>query len=272
MTSIGNSAFAETSFTSVEIPSHITELGEDAFRRCIDLEDAKISSEVKILPRSFFQDCINLRKVELPASTTSIYGEAFMDCETLEEVNLDNIVYIGDGAFNNCKKLKSVYLPSIEIILKEAFLGCTGLTTVTLGCNISEFMPIGKYDRYSSVFENCENLTDFYCHAEKVPNTGWGDFRGAYIEYATLHVPASAIEAYRSTSPWSDFGSIVPIETGINEALSQDKVQSSSQSEAAEPSAKFKVQSESWYTLNGICVTQPRDGIYIRNGRKVVIK
>ena len=48
-----------------------------------------------------------------------------------------------------------------------------------------------------------------YCYAEKVPSTENNAFDGSYPEYATLHVPASAQDAYKTTSPWSNFGTIV---------------------------------------------------------------
>ena len=63
----------------------------------------------------------------------------------------------------------------------------------------------------SKVFSNCENLIDVYCNAEKVPRTSSYAFIGSYPEYATLHVPASAIESYKTTAPWSSFGTIVSI-------------------------------------------------------------
>ena len=34
-------------------------------------------------------------------------------------------------------------------------------------------------------------------------------FQDSYIEYATLHVPEVAYESYRTTDPWSQFGTIV---------------------------------------------------------------
>ena len=37
-------------------------------------------------------------------------------------------------------------------------------------------------------------------------------FKDAYVEYATLHVPAASLEAYKSTAPWSSFGNIVALE------------------------------------------------------------
>ena len=54
-------------------------------------------------------------------------------------------------------------------------------------------------------FANCQELTDVYCYAENVPSTNIDAFDGSLIEYATLHVPASALNAYSNTEPWSNF-------------------------------------------------------------------
>lgn len=37
-------------------------------------------------------------------------------------------------------------------------------------------------------------------------------FKDAYVEYATLHVPAASIESYKSKAPWSTFGTLVALE------------------------------------------------------------
>ena len=63
-----------------------------------------------------------------------------------------------------------------------------------------------------SAFSNCALLTDVYCLAENVPSTDATAFDGSYTEYATLHVAASAINAYKMTAPWSNFQEIVPTE------------------------------------------------------------
>ena len=42
-----------------------------------------------------------------------------------------------------------------------------------------------------------------------MPNTQTDAFNGSYIDFATLHVPASAIESYKATAPWSSFKNIV---------------------------------------------------------------
>ena len=61
-------------------------------------------------------------------------------------------------------------------------------------------------------FAYCENIENVYCYAEEVPSTISDAFYNSNIENATLYVPASAIEAYKTTEPWSVFGTIKAIE------------------------------------------------------------
>ena len=61
-------------------------------------------------------------------------------------------------------------------------------------------------------FQNCSNLTDVYCYAEKVPNTNSDAFYNSPVASATLHVPEGSLEAYKATSPWSEFGTIVSLD------------------------------------------------------------
>ena len=58
----------------------------------------------------------------------------------------------------------------------------------------------------------CRNIENVYCYAEEVPSTISDAFYDSNIENATLYVPASAIEAYKSTNPWGAFGTIKAIE------------------------------------------------------------
>jgi len=84
-----------------------------------------------------------------------------------------------------------------------AFAFNTSLTSVIIPKNVTN---IGN-----AVFYRCSNLTDVYCYAENVPETGINVFIDTPIESATLHVPAASIEKYKATSPWNGFGNIVPI-------------------------------------------------------------
>jgi hypothetical protein len=65
----------------------------------------------------------------------------------------------------------------------------------------------------SFAFSWCESLTDVYCYASTVPGTYSGVFSNSNLKNATLHVPASSINDYKSRKPWKDFKNIVPLET-----------------------------------------------------------
>lgn len=91
---------------------------------------------------------------------------------------------------------------SVTIIRASAFYGCSSLKTLTIGNGIKNI--------YTQAFANCENLTDVYCHAEKVPSTETDAFYGSYIEYATLHIPEGSVDLYKATDPWSRFGTLKP--------------------------------------------------------------
>lgn len=85
----------------------------------------------------------------------------------------------------------------------SAFYGCTSLSSITVGDKVSII--------YDHAFANCQNLSDIYCLAENVPSTDASVFDGSYVENATLHVPTSVLNAYKTATPWSGFGEFVSI-------------------------------------------------------------
>ena len=112
---------------------------------------------------------------------------------------------IGNYAFEECTGLTSVTIPnSVTSIGDLAFSECSGLTFVTIPNSVTS---IG-----GCAFAYCENIENVYCYAEEVPSTDFDAFDDSNIENATLHVPASAIEAYKTTEPWKYFGTIKAIE------------------------------------------------------------
>ena len=100
----------------------------------------------------------------------------------------------------NAEVLASL-LPSFPV---DRVFGCSSLTSVTIPNSVTS---IGN-----EAFAYCENIENVYCYAEEVPSTDSYVFYNSNIENATLYVPASAIEAYKTTEPWSDFGTIKAIE------------------------------------------------------------
>ena len=216
VTDIGKYAFQGCNgIISIVLPNSVTSIGEGAFVACNGLTSVILSNNLKSIGEWAFNDCTSLSSVSIPNSVTSIGDYSFKGCSGLNSVNLsENLTSIGQSAFYGCSNLTSVTIPnSVTFIGTGAFNSCTKLTTLEIGSGIQQL----EYHRTNSytlgVFTGCPELKDVYCYAFNIPNTGEGNhFDGSYIEYATLHVPASAINAYNNTEPWSSFKEIVALD------------------------------------------------------------
>ena len=208
VTSIGNYAFSGCyRLTRVVIPNSVTSIGNSAFSGCDGLTRVEIPNSVTSIGAFAFSGCYGLTSVVIPNSVTSIGNDAFNGCSGLTSIEIPNsVTSIGYEAFYNCSKLTSVEIPnSVTSIGNYAFYNCSGLTSVTIGRGIESIS--------SNAFAKCSDLTDVYCLATTVPRTSTEAFNESYPEYMTLHVPAEAINYYKTTEPWSSFGTIVTLDS-----------------------------------------------------------
>ena len=186
MEKIGYYAFYNCSkLTSITIPSSVTSIGDHAFTGCSSLTSVTIHNSVKSIENYVFAGCSKLTSITIPNS----------------------VERIGEGAFYNCTNITSVTIGNnVTSIGFNAFENCINMTTVTIGKKTSK---IGN-----RAFSNCSKLEEVYCYAEKVPSTYTNAFENSYPQYATLYVPTSAINDYKTTAPWSEFGTIKAIDGG----------------------------------------------------------
>ena len=88
-------------------------------------------------------------------------------------------------------------------IAERAFRGCSDLYSLTIPASVQEIGTLA--------FSDCPRLNDVTCLGTSVPTTARAAFDGTPTEVSTLHVPASAVDAYSNSWPWSDFKWKLPI-------------------------------------------------------------
>ena len=183
-------------FTSLTLPSSITEIGEGAF-----------------------EGCSGLTSLNLLASISEIGDFAFSDCSGLTSLNLpDGISEIGDFAFSDCSGLTSLTLPAgITEIGERAFQGCSGLTSLNL--------PVGITSIGERAFWYCSGLASVYVYAEKVPKIGEDVFKYCDAKKCILYVPKGTYDDYWLSDFGNYFENIVEFEaTGIDKTTTSTDV------------------------------------------------
>ena len=161
----------------------------------------------------------------------------------------DDVKEIKDYAFEHCRALTSVELPvSLRSIGENAFDGCTSLVSVLICENVEN---IG-----ADAFNSCNRLKSItsLIPAEKlfaIPEL----VRTSIYRTCTLYVHIGAGETYAATEGWSLFVNIVEQDlSDIEDVLGEE------------------LDNAVFYDLNGRVVEYPTNGIYIVNGKKVLVK
>ncbi len=187
VTSIRELAFKDrVGLTSVQIPSSVKYIGDEAFCGCSGLTEVIIPEGVELIEWHAFSGCLNLSRVTIPATVNEIGECAFCGCKKMMDfyVAADNpkyksesglllskdgkvllsvpggrtnviipasVVKIGVGAFALCSGLKDVTIPvGVTYIGDIAFYDCSGLTNITI--------PLGVTHIGVSAFAGCSDL------------------------------------------------------------------------------------------------------------------
>ena len=100
-----NGSFSKCrALTSIEIPSQVEIIGEEAFQDCTSLEIVTFEkgSILKTIDKSAFSNCTALSSIQIPATIESIEYRGFSGCSSLTAVSFGqntNLSTIGEFAF-----------------------------------------------------------------------------------------------------------------------------------------------------------------------------
>lgn len=151
----------------VSIPSNIAvggaeykvvAIADDVFMDQGDILSVIIPASMIEVGNGAFRDCLNLKSVTFAPNSAlkGIGKDAFNNCKNLENINLPSCVqYLGDRAFENCEGLKAIQIPtSLKRIEARTFTGCTSLTSMEIPRNIEAIEPFA--------FSQCKKLASVH--------------------------------------------------------------------------------------------------------------
>lgn len=176
----------------------LTEIGNDAFAWCNELEEVNIPEGITRIGNNAFWWDLELRKVDLPSTLTRIESFAF-DSDPLDSIDIPaGVTWIGHNAFWNNRNLKKVYsrpvIPpsthdSIQPPYYLPFHSCSTETAVL-------YVPKGSAEAYRaskvfSEFQNIVELEDWQWPTTSIssPSTSTASFR-VYGEDGALCIVA----------------------------------------------------------------------------------
>ena len=164
----------------------------------------------------------------------------------------DVIPEIHKYAFINCSVLTNVVVSDgVDVIGESAFSGCGNIETVYISNSI--------YSIGDNAFAGCNKIYDIKVGAKKPIGGNLNIFANAVYDRATLYIPNGTKSLYEKREPWNRFFYVKEMDfTGIEDVYDEVKGESGNV--------------KAIYDMQGRVVENPASGIYIIDGKKVLVK
>lgn len=205
--SIGAYAFEHTYLTSVELPPQLTEISEGCFSYCRKLTSVKISESVKTIGCEAFHCCSSLRSVNIPDGITLIDDYAFNETGLTSVSFGKNLVTIGYASFA-LANLTTVEIPNSVIYISDFSFSDNPIESVIIGSSVA---GVGGY-----AFYECDKLSSVTVLAENPPLIHRNTFPDMTYLTGTLTVLEESEAAYKADDIWKLFTN-VDVTTGIED-------------------------------------------------------
>lgn len=249
VTSIGSSAFADSTVENIKIPEGVVSIGESAFSNCYYLDNMEFPASLESIGDQAFQGCGRLKRVVIPKGVNHVGRGAFSSCRTIV-VDSENPVYdsrnncnaiietasgklvqgcagtvipdgvtsIGNGAFYE-SSLKNIKIPEgVEVIEDQAFQSCYGLEIAFIPESVRH---IGEnvFDHLSAIYGIKGSYAQEYALEHNIPfyeELTWSGGTWSLSDDGTLTISGKGVISLKRLEPWLylKFNTLV-IEKGI---------------------------------------------------------
>ena len=192
------------------IPNGVTEIGTQAFLKCINLREIIIPNGVTKIADVTFLDCPALTSISIPSSVTNIPGPPCHICPSLATIVVEQGSPVYDSR-DNCNAIietktnkliqgsNTTIIPnSITEIGRYSFMG-RAMSEITIPSSVT---TIGE-----SAFISCGQLTKVNVLAT-TPPTIYSDTFSNCGSDMKVYVPAGSLEAYKAAEYWKDLNII----------------------------------------------------------------
>lgn len=237
-----------TSFDELQYFTSLTTINAYDFQQCYALQSVMIPSNITILKLGAFAACTALRYVKGSfANLKSIEAGVFRNNSLMISVPsvADELLTIGNNAFDGCTALASglnsmhkitsvggyafrntpnlrieLDCPVLQVIygngfektgVTKAHFGYDGMSLNTRGFANSKSLQEVILPEVTSIadffFDGCTALKILTLTGSVVPTAGTYTFRSVVFDH--IHVPASLVETYKATAPWSNYASVI---------------------------------------------------------------
>lgn len=252
--------------SSLTIPNSVTYCGSIC-DNCTNLKTVSLPENLTYISAYSFDNCKSLKSIEIPDGVTYMGESVFRYCSSLESIVLpDHVSFVGGLAFFECTSLETIKLSSsLSAIDNSMFNGCSNLKTVAIPDGIT---VIGQY-----AFKKCTSLKEMDLPAS-VTNIGWGAFQRCKFDHLIIRGRLRYFDKYifdgldTSTTIYTQASQVQKIKNIYEGAvLPLEKYPSGILSTKSSPDNPSPV-----YNLQGRLAPTPQKGVYIQNGKKVIVK
>ena len=167
--SIGVSCFNQTGLKSIQFPSTLQKIDDNAFWRGQIAGDVHIPESVTAIGKNAFNKC-PITSVNLPEGLQVLGGGAFSETKLTEMPEIPESITVLDSTFQGCTDIKEVTIPSQVTDISGAFAG-TGISTVTIPYQVTN---------YYRAFNGCKSLEKVVIESQSDTIPSGGSAQGVF--------------------------------------------------------------------------------------------